>query len=127
MTMLTDRRGLPLRGKLLILPPECQIQEIDNSEYDYDVILVLGNNRTIDFGLSKCATIIVAGSTGVVINIVRGMGSGLSKVIFNPGTNYTLNRGILKVIDKEAQMFNDESDKINLNEIGDFDEIEIAL
>jgi len=134
MIQLENGKHLHLHGKLLILPLGCQVSSIENNEYDYDVILILGNNRTIDLRLSQPATIIIEGSTGVVINILGGMGSGLSQAVFLAGNNHVLNKNNYNLKEVRATIhaerrgprFDNEIETLNLKDLGSFNEIEIV-
>jgi len=90
---LFDGSRVPLNGKsLLILPAGSSVDSVVNKEDDYDVILIVGGqDRTIDIELRQPAIIVVDGGIRTTVNVSGGMALPISKAVFIGGAGNAVN------------------------------------
>lgn len=89
---LESGKRIPLNLKsLLILPADSSVDDIINQEDDYHVILIVGgNNKTVNIKLSQPAIIILEGGTNNVVNVAGGMALPISQAVLIGGVDNTV-------------------------------------
>lgn len=122
---LDNRTIIPLINKsILILPSGSNTNNIVNNEDDYDVIIIIaGNDRTINIELHQPAIIIVQDEFRTVVNVTGGMALPISQVVFIGGDNNQVNGLITQ---NSGRIISSNGSEFDISNIADLGRITIS-